>query len=402
MKGLLFLVALQTINISLLSAQRAFTVQIDSLTRSYFVNVTNNETSSLPLIIILHDNAIRPISLQALPWNNLKQPAVVVFPVGLLNKWYCRNSEDSLLAVRDQKFLLKLLFQVQNNFRTDISRTFIIGMGDAFCVAQNFAKINPTLLRSAVQWKYQKNLVEAKVIVPDPATKLDSLVSHNPSTAKTIQQGKLSLEQNKAEYKPYKKHVSFAITLGRWQQAGSSRTEFDTTTFVDIAKSHFIIGIQVEYNFTEWLSAFTDVNIITIPKDQSINTITIGSGGIQVSGSGHGGIVIPYGAGLRYVFPQGYFRPFITAAMGLTYVHAEGGTGSGGPFGGITQKITRKIVNVPTYRLGTGFDYRVSEAVSFRISASYFMSNRIEPEVGSINAFRGLSIMTGLSFLLGK
>lgn len=399
---ILLAASLHLMVITHLYAQRVFTVQVDSLTRSYFVNSPQEEISRLPLVILLHDGAVRPMSLVGLPWDKLKQPVIMVFPTGLVNQWHCKSNSDSLLAVRDQKFLLKLLFQVQNNFKTDLSRTFLIGMGDAFCIAQDFASTHPALVRSAVQWDFRKDLVDAKVIVPEPARKLDSLVSHNPSTGKDPEQKKLPLELNNVEYKSYKKHISFAITLGRWQQAGSSRTEFDTTTFVDISKSHFILGIQIEYNLTERLSAFGDINIITIPKDQSINTITIGSGGIQATGSGHGGIVIPYGAGIRYAFPHGIFRPFVMAAMGVTYIHAEGGTGSGGPFSGITQVITKKIENVLTYRLGTGFDYRLSGTVSFRLSGSYFTSNKIEQPIGSINAFRGLSIMTGLAFVLGK
>lgn len=402
MKRFLVVAVFHLLVITQLTAQRVFTVQVDSLTRSYFVHAPNEEIAHLPLVILLHDGTIRPISLNGLPWDKLKQPVIMVFPVGLVNQWHCKNSSDSLLAALDKKFLLKLLFQVQNNFRTDLSRTFLIGMGDAFCVAQDFGSTHPAIIRSVVQWNYKKDLVEAKVIVPEPAKKLDSLMSHNPSTAKVPEHRKLPIEQNKDDYKSYKQHISFAITLGRWQQAESSRTEFDTATFVDIAKSHFIIGIQVEYNFTERLSAFADANIVSIPKDQSISTITIGPNGVQATGSGHGGIVIPYGTGMRYAFPHGNFRPFVAAAMGFTYIHAEGGTGSGGPFKGVTQNITKKIETVFTYRLCSGFDYRMSGTVSFRISTSYFMSNRIDPEAGSINAFRGLSIMTGLAFVLGK
>jgi opacity protein-like surface antigen len=398
----LLLVAVLLLFCTSLLAQRAFTVQVDSLTRAYFVSVPGGETVSLPLFIILHDNGIRPTSLESLPWHKLKQPAVIVFPAGLLTQWHCKNNEDSLLAIRDQKFLLKLLFQVQNNFRTDLSRTFIIGMGDAHCLAQDLLRTNPALIRSAIQWDYQKDLVESKIIVPEPARKLDSLVSHNPSTPREPEKMKVPFEQEEAVFKPYRKHVSFAITLGRWQQAESSRTEFDTTTFVDIAKSHFMIGIQAEYNVTERLSVFADMNIVTIPKKQNINAVTFGPGGVQATGDGHGGIIVPFGAGIRYAFPYGNFRPFITGAVGRTHIHAEGGTGSGNSSTGIAKNITKKVENVLTYRIGAGFDYRLSGTVSFRLVSSYFMSSKIDPPAGSVDAFRGLSIVAGLAFVLGK
>jgi len=401
-KKLILVTGLHLLSITYVFSQRLFTVQIDSLTRSYFVNAPKQEAGNLPMIVILHDNNIMPTLLGNLPWNKLQQPAVMVFPVGLINQWHCKKNSDSLLTERDQKFLLRLVFHVQNNFKTDLSRTFLIGMGDAFCAVQDFVKKHPTIVRSAVRWDYKKELLEAKEIIPEPGWKLDSLVRHNPPKGNYLQNKKFPFEQEEKIYKPYRRHLSFGFNLGRWQQAMGSRTEFDTVTFVDISERHFIFGVQVEYNITERISAFTDVNFMIIPKEESINSISIGPNGVQASGSGHGGIVIPYGAGIRYVFLCKDFRPFITVAFGHTYLHTEGGTGSGSLLGGTTQETTKKTENIFTYRLGVGFDYRLSEDVSFRSSASYFMSNNINPAVGSIDTFQGLSILAGLNFIFGK
>lgn len=260
---------------------------------------------------------------------------------------------------------------------------------------------NVLLMRSASKWEHKNDLVDTAEIFSESVKKLDSLVGPDPSAGKS-EKKTLPFRQTGKPYKPYKEHFSFGLALGYWQQAESSRTEFDTATFVDIAKCHFIFGILAEYNFTEKLSVFTDANFVIISKNQSINSVTIGSGGIQATGSGHGGIVIPFGAGVRYAFLHGNFRPFIMPALGFTHIHVEGGTGSGGPFSGVTQNITKKAENVLTYRLGAGFDYRLSGSVSLRLSTTYFMSEKIDPPAGSIENFQGLSATTGLTFILGK
>jgi hypothetical protein len=401
-KKIIVLIAIfYAVNNSYIAAQRIFTLQSDSIRRSYLVNVPKDKTDHLPLIIILHDNYIRPLALDNLPWHRLRQPAVILLPIGLLHRWYCSPSGDSVKADQDQKFLWQVILQTQHAFNTDPSSVFIIGMGEAHCVAEGFVKRYPGIVRAVTRWNYGKEQMRNQYITSGSVHTLDSIIQYNPPQAASTIPVSTAPPANKHP-KLYKQHVSLGITLGRWQQAERSRTEFDDETFIDIAKHHFIFGFTIDYNFTEKISTYADVHCILIPKEKTIHSITIGPGGVQASGSGHGGIVIPYAAGIRYAFLFGSLRPFITAAAGYTYIHVEGGTGSGSSQGGIKKDIVRKIENIFTYHIGTGVDYRFSPGTSLRFSASYTLSNKIDPPAGSINYYQGASILTGLAFILAK
>jgi len=368
--------------------------------RSYLINSPKEKTDHLPLIVILHDNYIRPIALYNLPWERLQQPAVILFPIGVLHQWHCVASEEPASTEQDQKFLWQVISQTQRDFKTDPSRVFIIGVGEAYCVAEEFIKRYPGIVRAAIRWNHRKGQITTGQITASPVPTLDSIIKRNPPQSAPVPRASAIRANN--QQKLYKQHVSLGITLGRWQQAEGSRTEFDSETFIDIAQHHFTFGIVIEYNFTEKISVYTDAHFIIIPKEQNIQSIIIGPGGIQASGNGHGGIVIPYVAGMRYAFLLDNLRPFITVATGYTYIYLAGGTGSGSLQGGGTLDITRKVENVFTYHFGTGVDYRFSPGTSLRLSATYAMSNKIDPPAGSINSYQGTSILAGLTFILAK
>ncbi|MBL0745883.1 hypothetical protein [Chryseolinea lacunae] len=136
-------------------AQHFFSIESDSLPRSYLLETPAPEVSNLPMVILLHDSHILPMALAKLDWSQLSQPALIVFPVGLRNQWASGNHADSLRW--DENFLLKIIFQVQQNFRTDISRVFILGMGNAFFLAEAFQRKHPALVRAAAPWEYPTN-----------------------------------------------------------------------------------------------------------------------------------------------------------------------------------------------------------------------------------------------------
>jgi hypothetical protein len=284
-------------------AQRFFSVEVDSLTRTYLLSEPSQEKGThLPLIILLHDRHAMPITLARLEWSKLHQPAVIAFPIAIQNRWLCDSTTtDSLNA--DERFLLRLIFQIQNNFRTDPSRVFIIGMGEAFCLADVFTKRHPALIRAAVRWNNKSPL---KQIIPEPAHQFDSLVRTNPGVEKPKRDtGHFAFEQPKKENDSYAHHTTLTFRAGRWQQAQSSRTEFDTVTFTDLSEYHFQFGFEVGYYVTERLTVFVSSDFMIIPKEQNINSISWGGGqGVQVDANGKGGIVIPYG-GRSVCFTKG-------------------------------------------------------------------------------------------------
>jgi hypothetical protein len=351
------------------------------------------------MIILLHDQKVMPFSLARMEWSRLKYKSIVVFPVALRNRWSCQTNADSLKA--DEKFLLRLIFQIQNNFRTDPSRVFITGMGSSFCLADAFAKKHPSLIRAAVPWEHSSSRSSS---IPERSSSFDSLVSHNPGIAQpkgdTV---KFAFDQNTKEEKlPYANHTTLAFHLGRWQQAKSARTDFDTQTMTDLSQYHFQFGLEVGYYFTERWSAFLNSDFMIIPKERKVNSISWGGGqGVNVRASGKGGIVIPYGMGIRYTIPRGNFRPFFSALLGSTFLFVGGGKASGGS-GGVTKDIVKRKVSVFRAALGTGFDLCLSQTVSLQFTAQYAFSPKISPPLGSVNRFQGLSIMAGLLFILNR
>ncbi|MCZ8215216.1 MAG: hypothetical protein O9262_03205, partial [Cyclobacteriaceae bacterium] len=319
-------------------AQRFFTLNVDSLTRSFMlVNLADDDATEQPVIILLHDSHVLPMSLLKMNWARLQQRPILVFPIALRNQWSCGNDKDSLMM--DTNLLLKIIFHVQLNFKTDPSRVFLVGMGDAFCLAHHFSRIHASLVRSAVRWQYPSGKTQ-KQLITEPTDQLDSVVMSNlPAKLNLYPSLTDNTQQEEPLFKSYKKQTTLSLQAGRWQQSQRSRTRFDSLTMTDLSTYHFMFGIQLAYHVSERWSAYAESHFMIIPREKKINSISWGGGqGVQVSASGKGGLVIPYGMGVRYTFSHLGWRPFLAGTLGGTYLYIGGGTASGGT-GGI-----RKII----------------------------------------------------------
>lgn len=384
---------------SAVRAQRLFSFELDSLTRSYLVTEPpGEERTNLPLIILLHDEKTLPVTLAKWDWSKLYQPCLMVFPIALRNKWVCRIGSDS--AKTDEKFLVRLIFHIENNFRTDPSRVFIIGTGYSFCLADYFAKAHRSLVRAAVAWKPWPVSTHGS-IMPERLP-FDSLVRRYPTIAVTRNDSARFVEQPKTRKEPYADHTTLAFHLGRWQQAKSSRGSFDSLTLADLAEYHFLFGLEVSYHFTERWSGFAGGDFIIIPRKREITSISWGGGsGVNVKASGKGGIVIPYGLGVRYTIAVENFRPFVYASVGTTFLYIGGGKATGRS-GGINKKIEERKESVFRYGSGIGFDFRLSPMTSMQFTAHYTFSSKMQPSLASVDRFQGASILAGLLFILNR
>jgi hypothetical protein len=399
MKRWLLLLFCMAVGCLVVSAQRLFSFELDSLSRSYLVvEPSNEERTNLPLIILLHDEKTLPVTLAKWDWSKLYQPCLIVFPIALRNKWACRVDSDSVKA--DEKFLFRLIFHIQNNFRTDPSRVFIIGAGYSFCLADHFAKANRSIVRAAVAWKPWPVLTHGS-ITPERLP-FDSLVRRYPAIAGTRNDSTRFVEQPKIQKEPYADHTTLAFHLGRWQQAKSSHVSSDSLILTDLAEYHFLFGLEVSYHFTERWSGFAGGDFIIIPKKREITSISWGGGyGVNVKASGEGSLVIPYGLGIRYTIPRENFRPFVYASAGATFLHIGGGKVTGGS-GGIDKKIEERRESVFRYGSGIGFDLRASPMTSMQVTAHYTFSSKIEPSLASVDRFQGASFLAGLLFILNR
>jgi hypothetical protein len=305
----------------------------------------------------------------------------------------------------DEKFLLRIILRAQHDFKTDASRVFIVGMGGAFCLAQDFAQKHAALVRAAVPWH---RVTPLGGIARHPAQRLDSLVAGNPGRKQKATVGMMASMTYDTEHKRldsarlWRRHASLLLHLGRWQQASGSRTDFDTQTLTDLANYHFMFGLKVGYAFTAKWSAFVEGDFLIIPKERKINNLSWGGGqGIRVNASGKGGVVIPYGAGVLYTIPVRRIRPFVSVSVGSTFLYIGGGTASGGP-GSIDKTIYKRKESILRYAVATGVDLPVSRVTSVQLSAQYTFSPEIEPPLASVDRFQGLNLFFGLLFNLGK
>ncbi len=380
-------------------SQRVFSLEVDSLNRSYLlVGPSRDEPAKLPLVIVLHDEGTSPFSLEGFNWSRLQQPAIIALPIGLRGKWACKG--DSVL--HDEAFLMKLIFQVQNNFRTDPTRVFIIGMGDASCLADRFSKKHPALVRATANWS--RNSLRPETM-PERTRQFDSLIFRNPASPAGREAAE-SFSFRKDNETPtefsYADRTTLSFHIGRWDQSRRSRKGPDTVTLTDLGEYHFMFGFAAGYYFNKHWSFFIGSDFLIIPKERTINGISWGGGqGVRVNVSGKGGIVVPYGIGLRYSFPRRVVMPFLSAGIGSTFMFIGGGSASGGP-GNINKSIVKRKENLLRYSADTGCDIRLSPNTFFQLKAGYTFSSIIEPELASVDRFEGLSFSIGLLFILGK
>lgn len=70
MKHLLLLIVLLPAGCLSIQAQRFFSFEVDNLSRTYLLSEPSHEKGThLPLIILLHDSNVMPITLARLEWS---------------------------------------------------------------------------------------------------------------------------------------------------------------------------------------------------------------------------------------------------------------------------------------------------------------------------------------------
>ncbi len=382
------------------NAQRLFSIDIDSLRRSYLLAEVGDETKSRAVFILLHDQRVSPVALARLDWSRLHQPALLVFPVALQNRWACSGNKDSLKA--DQQFIMKMIFHMQGNFKIDRSRIFLVGVGSSYCLAKEFSVAHPSLIRATIPWNavHSYTHIQSKLAHP-----LDSLSLNHPSHEPKVLSNPEASNSDFEDWREwneerYGHRTWLELHMGRWQQATGSRTDFDTLTLTDLSKYHLMFGFEVRYHINTHWSVHVGSDFMIIPKERKINSISWGSGGLNVDATGKGGLVMPYGAGVRYSLDK-KLRPHFSAAVGSTFMFIGGGKASGG-LGSINKSIYKRKESLFRYALGTGFELPLSKGAAFQLSAQYSFSSQLNPPLASVDRFEGFSIFFGLQFLLNK
>lgn len=131
-------------------------MDVEGTERSCLVKLSHGYDKQLPLIIVLHENDTSPLRLAAMNWQKFDHRAVIAFPTGRDWRWSCQVGKRAKNDVdNDILFIERLIAKLHKEFLVDISRTFIVGAGNSFCLAEQFQQRSPAI--QAVQWREKRH-----------------------------------------------------------------------------------------------------------------------------------------------------------------------------------------------------------------------------------------------------
>lgn len=208
----------------------------------------------------------------------------------------------------------------------------------------------------------------------------------------------MEAEQKREDYEllnqldDWKSKFFITLTFGRSYIDPNYTTDFDEETFVDVNEIKSIWCLTSGYMFTNKLGGLINFSLKT-KKSQSTNF-----DGVNISGSGNGIGLFKFGIGARYIpFAKKRWSIFGDVHGGILNLRAEGGTGSGTLFGGVTKDITEKSESTNYISFVTGANYRLGKTVYLTSNIDYTFS-KFDNNIGSISGFTGFTVNLGLGF----
>lgn len=173
----------------LTNGQHSISVNVEGTDRSFLVNSSHGyDIRPLPLIVVLHENGVSPLPLAGMDWSKLRHRVILAFPYSTQLQWPHANDRKQKQAEtnNDIKFIDGLISKLQGDFSIDLSRIFVIGIGNSYDLAQQFQHQYPQRLRATIQWNNKRSNTPSSENADDLAD-LNALVNQNPST---MQSGK--------------------------------------------------------------------------------------------------------------------------------------------------------------------------------------------------------------------
>lgn len=195
-----------------------------------------------------------------------------------------------------------------------------------------------------------------------------------------------------------KNTFAFSLHYGHFELFPFSKTNVSETN-LKIDDYHKQFNVLVEYYPFEKIATLISIGLLVIPKTKEINSITSGENGIQISGSGKGGAILPVTLGMKKTFLNGLARPYISLLSGFTFIKIGTGTGTGS-INGIEKNIDYQSKLTFCYQLGSGIQLRTGRVVRFDFGVNYYGSPKFSSPIGGINSFQGLYFFGGMNFIL--
>ena len=201
----------------------------------------------------------------------------------------------------------------------------------------------------------------------------------------------------------YKGRFTLDFTYGQRYILPYNQTDPDTITFTDFAARKSFYGIGLGYFINRVLFVQLGLDFQILPRNQVINSISFGGGGISGSGSGNGGIMINPHVGAQYYFKEWgkYTRPYAGLVLGAMNLKAAGGDinfSSAG--GGVDQDGLGELSS----RFGSakvlfGFNTRPAPNLMLDFNVGYSHTSRGDP-IGGIKSPGAISASFSMQFIL--
>lgn len=199
-----------------------------------------------------------------------------------------------------------------------------------------------------------------------------------------------------------KKSTAFSIQYGHFELMSFAKIKSNNSN-INIDDYHKLLNLVVEYYPYENAAILFSAGVLFIPKEKTIDSITwtpeTSIGGVEVTGKGKGGAVLPVTIGIKKTFLNGFTRPYIYGATGFTYIKVGSGTGSG-TIDGIDKNIDIQSEIKFCWQFGTGIQHKVGKVVRFDLGINYYGTPMFSKSIGGIDYFHGFYVFGGLNFII--
>ena len=147
--------------------------------------------------------------------------------------------------------------------------------------------------------------------------------------------------------KTVRNSMAFSLQYGHFELFPFAKTNGNSNNTIKIEDYHKLFNLLGEYYPYEHIAAQLSVGLMVIPIEKKIDGISSGLNGIQVNGSGKGGVILPVTLGVKRTFLDGLARPYVSVLSGFSFIKLGSGTGSGS-INGIEKNINYVHTGQPT------------------------------------------------------
>ena len=201
----------------------------------------------------------------------------------------------------------------------------------------------------------------------------------------------------------YEKRWTLGMVYGqRFILEANQANDPDTITFSDFTDRRSFFGLEIAYLINNRLQVGVALDVLFLPKEQSISSIMIGGpNGIDIEGQGNGGGMLNLGViGRYFLVNASATRPYLGVKVGQIRAIAEGGTGGFTFNRGQFQETQRLTETYPYGNLTLGFTHRLTLGFMIDLNAGYLHAST-SSNLGGILSPGGVTTTLTLQIIVG-